>query len=220
MARRRRGWRWLRGVVVRTGRVRPQADGGVRRECGVHGVARVVRAPLIRQSGAGVGGGVRGGAGGGGADALRPARGDGAGVVLRAHEAQGALCGGALGAGDRRRLGRGLAPFQWTVYGLGVMRLAGSSSRSGWGTGNPVLGDDGAGYTILRCTRRSPFVLGDGPGTGCGRATRIRALRRSSPPWRCRNNPPPSPSTAPRPIGGSVHRKRTRCTGSPGQSDV
>ena len=35
-----------------------------------------------------------------------------------------------------------------------------TATRSGWGTGNPVPGGDGAGYTILRCTRRSPFVLG------------------------------------------------------------
>ena len=33
-------------------------------------------------------------------------------------------------------------------------------------------------------------------------------------PWRCRNSPRPSPSTVPRPIGGSVHRRPTTCTGN------
>ena len=41
-------------------------------------------------------------------------------------------------------------PFQWTVYVLGFMQLLDSASRSPWVSNSPVLGDDGAGYTILR----------------------------------------------------------------------
>ena len=63
----------------------------------------------------------------------------------------------------------------------------------------------------------APGLTG-GRGSACGRATRIRGWRRSSRPWRCRSSPRPSPSTAPRPIAGSVHRRQRRCTGSPGRS--
>ena len=44
----------------------------------------------------------------------------------------------------------GVAPFQWTVKGLGFMQLPGSSSRRRWGIADPGLGDDDAGYTIPR----------------------------------------------------------------------
>ena len=55
--------------------------------------------------------------------------------------------------------------------------------------------------------RTSRFALGDGRGSACGRAVRIRGWRRSSRPWRCRSTPRPSPSTGPHPIAGSARRK-------------
>ncbi len=51
--------------------------------------------------------------------------------------------------------------------------------------------------------------------SGRGRAVRIRGWRRSFRPWRCRSNRRPSPSTASRPISGSVRRRRRRCTWQP-----
>ena len=46
----------------------------------------------------------------------------------------------------------GVAPFQWTVYGLGVMQLPDRTSRSRSETGNPGLGDGGEDYTTPRYT--------------------------------------------------------------------
>ena len=46
----------------------------------------------------------------------------------------------------------GVAPFQWTVYGLGVMQLPDRTSRSRSETGNPGLGDGGEDYTNPRYT--------------------------------------------------------------------
>ena len=76
---------------------------------------------------------------------------------------------GTMGEGDERRtltggsrkhetcrsnrstnLRSGVAPFQWTVKGLGFMQRPGSSSRRRWGIADPGLGDDDAGYTIPR----------------------------------------------------------------------
>ena len=44
----------------------------------------------------------------------------------------------------------GVAPFQWTVKGLGFMQLPGSSSRRPWGIADRGPGDDDGGYTIHR----------------------------------------------------------------------
>ena len=47
-------------------------------------------------------------------------------------------------------IGAGVAPFQWTVKGLGFMQLPGSSSRRRWGIADQGPGDDDGGYTIPR----------------------------------------------------------------------
>ena len=44
----------------------------------------------------------------------------------------------------------GVAPFQWTVKGLGFMQLPGGSSRRRWGIADQGPGDDDGGYTIPR----------------------------------------------------------------------
>ena len=76
----------------------------------------------------------------------------------RRYELAEALAGGGVSAGRSASAGQnasasrsaGVAPFQWTVKGLGFMQRPGSSSRRRWGIADPGLGDDDAGYTIPR----------------------------------------------------------------------
>ena len=62
-------------------------------------------------------------------------------------------------------------------------------------------------HRLAFSTVEAHIALGDGRGSACGRAVRIRGWRRSSRPWCCRSTPRPSPSTGPHPIAGSARRK-------------
>ena len=100
-----------RRLLVRAGRVRPQADDRVRRRRPVDGAARAVRAPAARRrAGGGVAGRLPRGADGGGTDTVRAPRARAARPLPRARrEGRQAACGRR---GDRvlprgRRVRRG-----------------------------------------------------------------------------------------------------------------
>ena len=55
-----------------------------------------------------------------------------------------------LGRLDKLTASGGVAPFQWTVKGLGFMQRPGGSSRRRWGIADQGPGDDDGGDTIPR----------------------------------------------------------------------
>ena len=98
-----------RGLLVRAGRLRPQADDRVRGHRPADGVAGAVRAPGPGPAGGRLAGGPPGGAGRGGADAVRPARAGAARPALPARR-WGVRAGRRVVAGGRGRSSRSPRP--------------------------------------------------------------------------------------------------------------